>query len=407
MNAKTSSLQLNARTIIFLIFLLFAQFQFILVPLSIPKSLSPTINSPLSSSMADDFNATLAYQHIQTQLLYGYRIPGTTSSHDCVDWIHSHMELYGESQIIDYTINSRSCKNVLGKIGNDSPKDKILVLGAHFDSRAVAEKDPDPDVRGNPIPGANDGASGVAVLLEIARVLSRSNVNLNCEVWFFFFDAEDQGESQGTYGLSGWDWCEGSIWQAQDLKNNPDRYFSASQSITTIDAFVLLDMVGGTGLKFKLVSPYNNQLYEDIFETGRNLGYQEQFPLGQSPVSIVDDHVAFHNLGIPSLDLIIEFWGASEPWSYHHTQSDNIDNIDPNSLNVTGRTVLEFAGTNYASSSDAGDPDRSYRDNENIDSNLWDEFAVKFVTYLSVGVVSFVLLFRWYQRRKFLKREKK
>ncbi len=361
---------------------------------------------PNSSSLYQEFNATRTYQYIEDQIAFGYRIPGTTANHECAEWISNQMNIYGDSEIIDYMINGISCKNVFSKIPNTKAIDnQIVIFAAHFDTRAVAEKDSDPLKIQDPIDGANDGASGVAVMIELARILSSHIDDFDCEFWFLFFDAEDQGENKGVHGINGWDWCEGSSWQADDMESNPNRYFTGEQSIDTINAFILLDMVGGINLQFTLVSPYNSKLYDDIFGAGRGLGYISQFPLGTSSAPIIDDHVPFHNLGIPVFDLIIKFWDTGNGWPYHHTQDDTIENIDQSSLDITGKTLIKFAEDNFI------DTQSPYFDNEEDDSNqntndsnIWDNYAFRYVVILASTIVIFLISFTQYQKRKFRKK---
>ena len=116
----------------------------------------------------------------------------------------------------------------------------------------------------------------------------------------------------------------------------------------SIECFILLDMVGGTYLEFIDESHCTNTLQIAIFNEGRGLGYTEQFPLRPKSMAITDDHVYFIRNGIPSVDLIIDF--DNGPWTHHHKHSDNLTNIDINSLNITGRTVESFIKTYYTGS---------------------------------------------------------
>jgi Zn-dependent M28 family amino/carboxypeptidase len=216
-------------------------------------------------------------------------------------------------------------------------EDNIVILGAHYDTRKIAEKDPDPEKRDQPIPGANDGASGCAVLLELARILYHQKEELNCEIWFLFFDAEDQGSG----GMSGWDWCEGSQQFVEDIEIY---YDNNSESF---DCMILLDMVGGENLQFIWELYSNSLLMEDLFEIGRDLGYKYSFPEDPIRASITDDHKAFSEIGIPTADLIIKFWNQPEEWPYHHTHGDNLTHISKESLKITGTTVEQFLYNNY------------------------------------------------------------
>lgn len=299
-------------------------------------------NLLLSNSFDLAFNETNAYEHISTQIGFGYRVPGTTAHDDCADWIRSQIQTYVDLDTIhNFTIQkegqpSYNCKNILGKLNTD--KEDIVILGAHWDTRNVAEKDLTD--RDQPIPGANDGGSGVGVLIELARVFSLYQSNLDSQIWFLFIDAEDQGYTQGMYGLQNWDYCKGSSVFVDEI----DDFYNPSTE--SFECFILLDMVGGTNLEFIKESRSDDDLHESIFDEGRALGYNHSFPSEHKTMAIKDDHLAFMNLGIPVIDLIIDFIYGE--WTYHHTHSDDLSNIDSESLKVTGRTLESFIKNYYS-----------------------------------------------------------
>ncbi len=290
------------------------------------------------------FNESNAYNHISSQLDFGFRVPGTTAHNNCADWIVDQMQTYADEVFVhDFSIQKESqpnyyCQNILGKINTN--KTKIVILGAHWDSRNVAEKDT--YNQSQPIPGANDGGSGVAVLIELSRVLSLYKDNLDCQIWFLFLDAEDQGYSLGMYGLEFWDWCEGSMKFVDDIE---EFYDSKSEKI---NSFILLDMVGGTDLIFTRETNSDLILHNRIFREGRKLGYSSAFPLNPTEISVIDDHIAFKDYGIPAVDLIIDFMNGE--WNYHHTHSDNLDNIDSESLKIIGQTIESYMKSHYTGS---------------------------------------------------------
>lgn len=309
--------------------------------LQIPEYIPLNSQLGLNTTLADQFNPTYAYNNIQTQLDFGYRIPGTNENLECANWINNQMQNYSESEIYNFTVDDVSCRNVISRVNPNMSQ--IAVFAAHYDSRAIAEKDLDTSLRDTPILGANDGGSGVAVLMEMARVLAASKINWNISFWFVFFDAEDQGNS----GINGWDWCEGSKWMINEMKNQPDVYFRKTQSLESINSFILLDMVGGDNLKFIHEIHDSDELRQTVFEIGHSLGYESTFPLEDAEHNIEDDHVPFAQEGIPTLDLIIDFDDLTCGWPYHHTTADNIDNISQDSLKITGRTVLQFIYETY------------------------------------------------------------
>ena len=290
----------------------------------------------LNTTLADQFNSTYAYNDIQSQLDFGYRIPGTNESLDCANWINTEMQEYGESALYNYSINGIPCHNIISRVNPNMSQ--IVIFAAHYDSRAIAEKDSNESLRDSPILGANDGGSGVSVLMEMARVISSSKINWTISFWFIFFDAEDQGSN----GISGWNYCEGSEWMVDEMEEQPNIYFRDGQSLDSIHSFILFDMVGGDNLKFIHEDRDNDELLETVFHLGNELEYESTFPLDAETYRIFDDHVPFANEGIPTLDLVIKFWDTECGWPYHHTTEDTLENISPESLEITGRTVLQY-----------------------------------------------------------------
>ena len=300
------------------------------------------INSQLflNTTLADQFNSNYAFDNIQSQLDFGYRIPGTSENLDCANWINTEMQEYGESVMYNYSIDEIPCHNIITRVNLNMYQ--IVIFAAHYDSRAVAEKDSNSSLHNSPILGANDGGSGVSVLMEMARVISSSKINWTISFWFIFFDAEDQGMNNGLSGIPGWNWCEGSEWMIDEFKDRPSFYFREGQSLDSIHSFILFDMVGGDNLKFIHEDHDNDELRETVFHLGNELEYESTFPLDAETYRILDDHVPFANEGIPTLDLVIKFWDTDCGWPYHHTTEDNLENISPESLEITGRTVLQY-----------------------------------------------------------------
>jgi hypothetical protein len=286
------------------------------------------------------FSGDNAYGYVEDQLDIGFRIPGTQERINCANYFISKFQEIDTSFsyiVHNFTIHLTDCQNILFKLNEN--KTNIIILGAHYDSRAKATKDPNPLNRNDPVPGANDGASGSAVLIELANSLYQNRDNLSCQIWFLFFDAEDQGRDN-AYGIDGWDWVEGS----KAFVNDIDNFYNSA--IENFDALILLDMVGGTNLQFIKEQYSTSSLVDEIFVIGRELGYISAFPTNPTTASIIDDHRAFVNIGIPSADLIINFWNNPN-WPYHHTIQDNISNVETASLEITGRTVEQFIYNNY------------------------------------------------------------
>ena len=285
-----------------------------------------------------EFNGNNAYNYVEDQVDIGYRIPGSSDSNKCASYFISRFKDISADFICvihDFRVHSTNCQNILFKLNEE--KENIIILGAHYDSRAKATKDSEsPD---EPIPGANDGASGSAVLIVLAKVLYKHKGDLDCQIWFVFFDAEDQGKDEGGYGIKNWDWCEGSkeFVSAIDLFYNSD--------IEGFDCMILLDMVGTTNLQFINEQYSTSSLLDELFKIGRNLGHNNEFPIFPLSSSVIDDHLAFKE-EMPVADLIINFWNNPN-WPYHHTVKDDISHISAKSLEITGKTLEQFIYNNY------------------------------------------------------------
>jgi len=333
------------------------------------------------------FNGDNAYNYVADQININtthYRIPGTQGREDCAQYFITKFQQIDPAinfALHNFTVLSVECQNVLFKINENFSN--ILILGTHYDSRAKATKDSiNPDL---PVPGANDGASGSAVLIELAEVLYNRRQNLSVQIWFLFFDAEDQGIDNGP-GISGWGWCEGSGRFVQDIE---DFYNS---SIETFDAMILLDIVGGSNLRFISEQYSTSSLLNELFETGRQLGFTSAFPSDPTVSSITDDHVAFVNYGIPSADLIIKFWDTPSEWPYHHTTNDDILHISNNSLEITGKTVEQFIYNNYYENNNNFQGSFPWRGDFNL---LNSEFFIIIIILISIiGITVVVLILR-------------
>jgi glutaminyl-peptide cyclotransferase len=266
------------------------------------------------------FNGERALSDVQYQLDLGARTPGSMAHQQEIDWIVNQLRDAGwdvEAQETSYL--SHPIHNIIARWGQGEP---WVLLGAHYDSRMVADHDLDTDKRSLPVPGANDGASGVAVLLEIARVLPsrmeqsamRKETRAQ-QVWLAFFDAEDQGN------LPGWDWILGSRALVESLDKYPD-------------SAVIVDMVGDSNLDLYLERNSDTVLEEQIWSQASELGFPAFKP--QSKYSILDDHTPFLEVGIPAAD-IIDF-----DYPFWHTTQDTLDKVSAESLYMVGETLLAW-----------------------------------------------------------------
>ena len=285
------------------------------------------------------FNGDSAYAFIEKQLSFGYRIPGTPESRACKDWMVSKLKGYGAEVIeqnfeVDFLdIKDAQATNIIASF-NPRKKNRIL-LCAHYDSRLIAEKDRDPAKRSLPIAGADDGASGTAALIEIARVMSNHPIELGVDI--VLFDAEDQGESNGAADT----WCLGSqYWSKNPHKRNYNATFG-----------ILLDMIAAEGAVFHKEGwsmEYASEYVDKVWKLAQGMGYGDLFQ-NRTIGGITDDHYYINiNLGIPTLDIINTSGGGSGSFArYHHTHQDDISVINKRNLRVVGQVVTAVVYKTY------------------------------------------------------------
>lgn len=315
-------------------------FHFILVGLLGLVSCGPDHSAdPIVKSADDDpkhvnlpppptFSEDSAYSYIQRQVDFGPRVPGTASHEKCAKFLAGKLKEFNwEVQFNGGSATLTNGKKIVLKniIGSFNPeiKDRILLM-AHWDTRSRADRD---SVRkSEPIDGADDGASGVGVLLELARQLTLSKPTLGVDI--IFFDAEDDGD----YG-SDESWCLGS------------QYWSKNLHVPGYNARygILLDMVGSKGATFPREG-YSRMaaanVVKKIWNKAAHLGYSDYF-LFKDAQAITDDHVfVIQNTNIPCVDIINMNMETGDFGHYHHRHSDNMKVIDKNTLKAVGQTVL-------------------------------------------------------------------
>ena len=281
------------------------------------------------------FSSDSAYAFIEKQLSFGTRVPGTPPHKECKKWIIASLEKYGAKVTLqDFKADFQNLKNIPSTniIGQINPgHSKRILLAAHWDTRAIADKDPDKALKSKPIPGADDGGSGVAVLLEIARLLSENPIDMGVD--FVFFDAEDQGDT-GDSCVNSCSWCVGSQYWANNLipkKYNPDYG-------------ILLDMVGAKNASFYKEGHsrlHAGEQTDKIWTLASRMGYSDYF-IDQRVHQITDDHKYVNQIAkIPMLD-IINMKPEMKNQTFHkdwHTHGDDIDIIDKRTLRVIGQVV--------------------------------------------------------------------
>jgi Zn-dependent M28 family amino/carboxypeptidase len=254
------------------------------------------------------FDGQTSYQHVLTQVAIGPRPTGSEAGWATGDFIISELAKAGwpaESQ--EFLFKGVRGRNVIGRKGSGP----VIIVGAHYDTRPAADMDPVAALRSEWIEGANDGASGVAVLLELARVLEPEK--LRNEVWLAFFDAEDRGR------LDGWPFSVGARHMAENLVLNPQ-------------AVIVIDMIGDADQQLYYEHNSADELSAEVWAVAAELGYQEYF-IPEFRHTIIDDHIPFLERLIPAID-IIDF-----DYPYWHTVEDTADKVAPASLERIGRTL--------------------------------------------------------------------
>lgn len=263
------------------------------------------------------FDGGRAMGDVNYQMSLGARVVGSEAHTKLREYVIAELEKAGwETEVQQAEMMGHPIYNLVGKRGGNSGAPWII-LGAHYDSRIVADHDPDPAKQSQPVPGANDGASGVAVLLELARTLPE---DLPQTVWLVFFDAEDNGS------LPGWDWILGSTAFVEGLPGKPD-------------ATVIVDMIGDADLRIPYERNSNPELVQEIWNAAATQGYEEIF-VPEPGLSILDDHTPFLRAGIPAVD-IIDF-----TYPFYHTTTDTADKVSPASLKAVGDTLRAWLEEN-------------------------------------------------------------
>ncbi len=270
-----------------------------------------------------------------------------SAAHDrCGEWIKAQFSSFGlavESRRADlkgYDGTTLHCENITARYKPEL-HDRILIC-AHWDSRPWADNDPNPDNHRTPVMAANDGASGVAVMLELARMLVADSTGLNTGVDFVCFDAEDYGTPQwaaetsdaDTWALGAQHWSEQYAATADEEK--PEYKFG-----------ILLDMVGGEGARFFMEGislSYAPDVVERVWKTAKKAGYASAFP-SEKGTYVTDDHVPVNETaGIKCID-IISYYPDCELSTFGptwHTVDDTMEHISVSTLKAAGQTLARL-----------------------------------------------------------------
>lgn len=294
------------------------------------KTVNETISSPAK------FDSDSAYAYVAHQVGLGPRIPGTQANADCARYIRTELLRHGADTVTEqratvtaYNGDRLPINNILGSFNPQAPSRILLV--AHYDTRPWADNDPEQTNHIAPVPGANDGASGVAVILEIARQLSAAPPKIGVDM--LLVDAEDYGQSAG-FSNHDETWALGTQYWVEHMpytQENMPRYA------------ILLDMVGGIDAKFHreyFSNNYARHIVDKVWSIAARSGYGDRF-VNLDGGSIIDDHVYLNRAGIPAINIIESKNDLTKSFSpTWHTVDDDLDNIDRSSLKAAGQTVL-------------------------------------------------------------------
>lgn len=289
-----------------------------------------------------DFNADSAYIYLQEQCDFGPRTMNSTAHDKCEKWIIQKFEQYGckvttqKATLNGYDGTPLRSTNIMASY-NPKATTRIMFC-AHWDCRPWADNDPDSTNWHKPIVAANDAASGVGVMIELARILKGSGLELGVD--FICFDAEDYGTPQWFEGEDPGDtWALG----AQYFANNLPEGYAPRYGI-------LLDMVGGVGAKFYregMSMQYAPAIVKKVWNAARQVGFGSYFPKADGGM-ITDDHIPVNQTAnIPCIDVIPYYPDCAQSsfgptW---HTIADNMDNIDKNTLKAVGQTMVQVLFT--------------------------------------------------------------
>lgn len=301
---------------------------------SAKQSSTPT-SKPIVTFNAPSFNSDSAYLFVKKQVDFGPRVPNSAEHKACANYLAKQLKTFGASvELQEGKVKGfKTTYNMINIAGSFQPEaTNRILLCAHWDSRYVADYDSDESKHFEPILGANDGASGVGVLLEIARLIQFKQPNIGVDI--VFFDIEDQGiprfdPARGTQDF----WCLGSKYWAKE----------AAKSGYKAKYGILLDMVGAPDAKFyqeQYSLKYASFIVNKVWDIAAKSGYSNYF-INKRGGLITDDHLPINEiLNIPCIDIIQHDEHSHTGFGYYwHTHMDNMDAIDKNTLKAVGQTV--------------------------------------------------------------------
>ena len=299
------------------------------------------------------FSADSAYAYIEKQMSYGPRVPNSKAHNDCAVWFIQTLRAQGakvelqRGQMPDYRGNMQQIYNIIAHFSTpETAARPRVLLGAHYDTRPWCDEEEQYSDRFYNVPGANDGASGVGVLLEIGRQLGLriADSTLRTPVDIVLFDCEDMGTPRFYTGQEREDtWCLGSqLWATNYAKQVSS--LEGRQGGVAYTFGIVLDMVGAPDAVFprELYSTqYASNYQQQIWRAAEQLGYGAMFSSQQS-YPITDDHYYVNYIaGIPCVDIIhYDIRNATGFPHWWHTRNDDLDNISKATLQAVGEVVM-------------------------------------------------------------------
>lgn len=295
----------------------------------------PALSVDYTQVTVPAFCADSAYRYVAEQLAFGNRIPGSKAWQQCGEYLQNRMRCWCDTVVVqDFKATLWDDSRVPGRniIASINPQaDKRVMLAAHWDSRMWADHDPDDARWKQPVPGANDGASGAAVLMEMARVMSQMPPSVGVD--FVFFDVEDQGIPEWSEVYDDNTWCKGSQYWAQ---NRHMPFYTAVYG-------VLFDMVGTSEPRFtkeQVSRYYAPGLTDKLWSVAAALGYGSVF-VNQDTDPILDDHLYVNQIaGIPMVDIVQNSSNISF-FRHWHTTTDNLDVVSAETLRMVAMVTMK------------------------------------------------------------------
>ena len=341
------------------------------------------------------FNASAANASISWQTNLGPRLPGSNASANLRQSITENLSASWSFSESSHERENFILTNLVGTYSPENSSGQNVVIVAHYDSRHIAERDENVSMRDLPIDGANDGASGVAILIELGKIIP--TMNLSHDVTLFFSDAEDQGKrgyaNTWSYGATAW------------VENLTDAYAS------NITAYIVIDMIGDEFLDFTKLYRTSELLWETVTPITAALGMMETHidcngiygqPIFDSTTyrDVIDDHIPAHNAGIPAINLIDINFGenASDFGGYWHTHQDTADKVSAESLGLIGN-ILElglktsaWTGVSTANVNENGGQDNQPMNDVEVKEDIVEIEKSRLVGYISLFIVGMVLV---------------